>query len=330
MLMKRFFAFAAFTLLLMGCKNTAPLLPTISGKAGEVLVVIEKNDWDGQLGEDVRGVLADEYPFLPVQEARYSVANVSHGGFIEMFQVHRNIVYFDINPQAVSTGVKFMKDKWATPQCLILVSAHTVEMADSLFLDKADMIVETIEQAERERVITTCRKYENRAVYQKVSEVFGGSVHVPSGYKLRKISQDFAWISDDKQYTTQGIFVYRYPVGKDDFTMENLVKNRNRMLKDNVPGMFEGTYMITGTYWTPQTRFLKYNGRDFAETHGMWEVEGDFMGGPFVSHAFYSPDGKYIVVADAWVYAPKYDKRQYLRQTESLLYSWEWVKEKEN
>ena len=105
---------------------------------------------------------------------------------------------------------------------------------------------------------------------------------------------------------------------------------RNRMLKDNVPGMFEGTYMITGTYWTPQTRFLKYKGRDFAETHGMWEVEGDFMGGPFVSHAFYSPDGKYIVVADAWVYAPKYDKRQYLRQTESLLYSWEWVKEKEN
>ena len=330
MIMKRFFAFAAFTLLLMSCKNTAPLLPTISGKAGEVLVVIEKNDWDGQLGEDVREVLADEYPFLPVQEARYSVANVSHGGFIEMFQVHRNIVYFDINPQAVSTGVQFMKDKWAAPQCLILVSAHTVEMADSLFLDKADMIVETIEQAERERVITTCRKYENRAVYQKVSEVFGGSVHVPSGYKLRKISQDFAWISDDKQYTTQGIFVYRYPVGKDDFTMENLVKNRNRMLKDNVPGMFEGTYMITGTYWTPQTRFLKYKGRDFAETHGMWEVEGDFMGGPFVSHAFYSPDGKYIVVADAWVYAPKYDKRQYLRQTESLLYSWEWVKEKEN
>ena len=330
MLMKRFFAFASLALLLMGCKNTAPLLPTISGKAGEVLVVIEKNDWDGQLGEDVRGVLADEYPFLPVQEARYSVANVSHGGFIEMFQVHRNIVYFDINPQAATTGVKFMKDKWAAPQCLILVSAHTAEMADSLFLDKADMIVETIEQAERDRVITTCRKYENRAVYQQVSKVFGGSVHVPSGYKLRKISDDFAWISDDKQYTTQGIFVYRYPAGKDDFTMENLVKNRNRMLKANVPGMFEGTYMVTGTYWTPQTRFLKYKGRDFAETHGMWEVEGDFMGGPFVSHAFYSPDGKYIVVADAWVYAPKYDKRQYLRQTESLLYSWEWVKEKEN
>ena len=326
--MKKFFTFAALALVLVGCKNTAPLLPTVSGKAGEVLVVIEKSDWDGQLGEDVRGVLADEYPFLPVQEARYSVANVSHGGFIEMFQVHRNIVFFDINPQAATTGVKFLKDKWATPQCVILVSAHTAGMADSLFLSNADMIVEAIEQAERERVITNTRKYENTSVYPAVAKVFGGSVHVPSGYKLAKITDDFAWIQDKKQYTTQGIFIYRYPVGKDDFTMENIVKNRNRMLKANVPGMFEGTYMITGTYWTPQTRFLKYKGQEFAETHGMWEVEGDYMGGPFVSHAFYSPDGRYIVVAEAWVYAPKYEKRQYLRQTESLLYSWEWAKEK--
>ena len=328
MLMKRFFTFALLALSLLGCKSTPALLPTVSGKAGEVLAVIEKNDWDSQLGESVRGVLADEYPFLPVQEARYSVSNVSHGGFIEMFQVHRNIVFFDINPQAASTGVKFIKDKWATPQCLVLVSAHTAEMADSLFRDKAELIIETIEQAERERVITNTRKYENKSVYPAVSKVFGGSVHVPSGYKLAKITDDFAWIQDKKQYTTQGIFVYRYPVGKDDFTMENLVKNRNRMLKANVPGMFEGTYMVTGTYWTPQTRYLKYKGRDFAETHGMWEVEGDFMGGPFVSHAFYSPDGKYIVVAEAWVYAPKFDKRQYLRQTESLLYTWEWNIEK--
>ena len=326
--MKRFFTFALLALSLLGCKSTPALLPTVSGKAGEVLVVIEKNDWDSQLGESVRGVLADEYPFLPVQEARYSVSNVSHGGFIEMFQVHRNIVFFDINPQAASTGVNFIKDKWATPQCLVLVSAHTAEMADSLFRDKAELIIETIEQAERERVITNTRKYENKSVYPAVSKVFGGSVHVPSGYKLAKITDDFAWIQDKKQYTTQGIFVYRYPVGKDDFTMENLVKNRNRMLKANVPGMFEGTYMVTGTYWTPQTRYLKYKGRDFAETHGMWEVEGDFMGGPFVSHAFYSPDGKYIVVAEAWVYAPKFDKRQYLRQTESLLYTWEWNIEK--
>lgn len=322
--MKRFLILVAAAIsALVSCKNSAPLLPTISGKAGEVLVVIEKSEWDGDLGETVRNTLADEYPYLPMKEPRYTLINVPHGGFGNIFNIHRNIVYFDINPQAVKTGVKLMKDKWATPQCLILVSAHTAEMADSLFGANKALIINAIEQAERDRVITNTLRYENHDVYKKVSAVFGGSVHVPDGYKLRKISDDFAWIADNKQYTTQGIFIYRYPVEGDDFDSEKIIRKRNEFMKANVPGMFDNTYMITSTFWTPETQFLKYKGRSFAETHGLWEVEGDFMGGPFVSHSFYSKDGQYIITAEAWVYAPKYDKRQYLRQTESLLYSWE-------
>ena len=60
------------------------------------------------------------------------------------------------------------------------------------------------------------------------------------------------------------------------------------------------------------------------ETRGFWEVEGDYMGGPFVSHSFYSPDGKDIIVMEAFVHAPRYDKRPLLRQVESILYSFEW------
>ena len=72
--------------------------------------------------------------------------------------------------------------------------------------------------------------------------------------------------------------------------------------------------------------YLKYRGRDLVQTRGMWEVQNDFMGGPFVSHSFYNEDGSEIIVAEAFVYAPRFDKRQYLRQVESLLYSWEWAK----
>ena len=82
--------------------------------------------------------------------------------------------------------------------------------------------------------------------------------------------------------------------------------------------------MTTSVFVKPGIKFLKYHNLDFVETRGLWEVYNDYMGGPFVSHSFYSKDGKDIIVLEAWVYAPKYDKRQYLRQTESLLYSFEW------
>ena len=46
------------------------------------------------------------------------------------------------------------------------------------------------------------------------------------------------------------------------------------------------------------------------------------MGGPFISDAFLSADGKNVIVIEGFVYAPKYDKRDYLRQVEAIIYSW--------
>ena len=43
---------------LASCKNTKALLPNVSGKAGEIIVVIEKADWEGNLGTKVRDLLA--------------------------------------------------------------------------------------------------------------------------------------------------------------------------------------------------------------------------------------------------------------------------------
>ena len=45
-----------------GCKGTKALLPNVSGKAGEVMVVIDKDFWEGALGDEVRAVLTDEVP----------------------------------------------------------------------------------------------------------------------------------------------------------------------------------------------------------------------------------------------------------------------------
>ena len=109
-----------------------------------------------------------------------------------------------------------------------------------------------------------------------------------------------------------------------DFSVRNIIANRNRILKENVPGMFDGTYMTTSEFIPLTVSFVKYKDMNFAQTRGYWEVYNDYMGGPFVSHSMYTPDGKEILVEEAFVYAPRYDKRQYLRQVEALLYSFEW------
>lgn len=306
--------------------------PSISGKAGEVVVVMGKNGWQGDLGGAVRETLAGDCPYLPQSEPLYTLVNVSPDGFADLFKIHRNIVLFEIGPsKADSASVHFLKNVWAEPQCVVKIVAPNQAGAMAAFKSKGKEIVSAIEQAERDRVISNSSLYEERSLAPIVRERFGGSPVFPTGYSLKKKTDNFVWIADEKQYSIQGVFVYSYPAeATDALTLDNIIAHRNEVLKENVPGMFEGTYMTTSPVIVPIMEHVKYKGRKFTQVHGWWEVENDYMGGPFVSHSFYSKDGKRIIVTESFVYAPKYDKRQYLRQAESILYSWKWQEKTEN
>lgn len=329
--MKRvLWALMACLLVFTGCKTKTkrPLLPNVSGKAGEVLVVIERPDWEADLGVSIREALASDTPYLAQREPLFSLSNVTPGNFSNMFKMHRNLLLININPQNVSSGVVYKNNVWAQPQAVVQVNAVDGAQALALFREASPVIAEYFEQNERDRIIANAKLYEERALQAPVEKVTGGILHFPSGYRCRKYTDDFVWIADEKQYTNQTVLVYKYPVdGPDVFTQEKIIAARNAIMKANVPGPVEGSYMTTSEAEEPVTRSLRYHGRDFMETRGFWEVEGDFMGGPFVSHSFYSPDGKDIIVLEAFVFAPRYDKRQYLRQVESLLYSFEWKKD---
>lgn len=311
--------------MLTACKSTKTLLPNVSGKAGEVIVVIEKEDWEGKLGNKVRELLADDCPYLAQKEPLYTLVNVPHGSFGDLFKIHRNILYFNIKDQIDSARFVLRHDLWSHPQCVVQIDAPDADRAIALLDKDASKVLNAIEQAERDRVISNSIKYEERSLAPQVMEIFGGSPRFPMGYKLRKKTSDFVWIAYDQQTVMQDILIYSYPCLDDEpFSVESLVSHRNEILKANVPGMFDNTWMTTSQAFPITVSFLKYQGRSFAEMRGYWEVENDYMGGPFVSHAFFSRDGVDIIVAEAFVYAPKYDKRQYLRQTESILYSWDW------
>lgn len=334
--MKRLIFILAAVAALVSCtgkngKTEKKLLPSVSGKAGEVLVVMDKTPWEGAVGAQVREFLASDCPYLAQREPMYTLVNIVPSNFASLFQVHRNLVIYQIDPQVQEEGVQYLRDIWAQPQCVIKVSAVSEERAVEITRSNGGIIASAIEQAERDRIIANTLKYEEKSLAPQLSEIFGGALHFPSGYKLKKKTSDFVWIADEKQYTNQGVFVYKYPAkGNDsDFTLENIIANRNAVLMRNVPGMFENTYMTTGDFIPPTEEFVKYKSFDFAQVRGFWEVENDYMGGPFVSHSFYSQDGSEIIVTEAFVYAPKYDKRQLLRQVESLLYSFEWTSPKQ-
>lgn len=310
-------------------KTRKALLPNISGKPGEIIVVIDRGDWEGILGSTMRDTLECDCPYLPQKEPLYNLVNVAPSGFTNMFQIHRNIIIANVNPNVTEPGVIYKNDMWAAPQCVIRINAADSEQAVSLFKENSVKIKAVIEQAERNRIITNTKRYEERGLAPVVAEMAGGSPHFPSGYKFKKKTDNFIWVTYDTQFTQQSILIYKYPVeeGVNMMDPDRLLEAQNAMLKENVPGMFENTYMIVSPIIKPAVTYKKYGPHEFAEIKGLWEVHNDYMGGPFVSHVFYTPDGKNMIMMQAFVYAPKYDKRNYLRQIESVMYSFEWKKD---
>ncbi len=313
---------------LLGCNsNSVTLKPSISGKAGEVIVVTKKVFWESAPGTQLRSVLAKDYPYLPQREPSFTLINIGDKDFSKIFQIHRNIVALKIDHQYTEPKIVTQLDVWSAPQTVITITAPNQEVATNFIKENEELLFNTLEQSERNRVIRNSKRYEEASLRKQVNQKFGGSPFFPKGYTLKKETNDFIWISYETTYTNQGIFIYKIPY-KDSTSMsiENLIKERDDILQRNVPGMLENSYMITNTMEDqyPQQKWVKYKEREFSEIRGFWEVQNDFMGGPFVSHAFYDKNSSDIIVTEAFVYAPRFDKRNYVRQVESILYSFEW------
>ncbi len=306
------------------CTGGPQLMPNVSGKANEVVIVIGKGDWETEAGAALRAALAADEPFLPQKEPMFTLVNIPESAFSRIFQTHRNIIVVSILPNQEEPKIIFQENVWAAPQIVATISASKASDVAKIVQQQQDRLSGAILMAERNRNIQNAKRYEESSLRAVITSEFGGSPYFPKGYSIKKKTEDFIWISYETTYTNQGVFVYRFPY-KDstDFYLENLIARRNEVLFRNVPGQIEKSYMTTNLEIEPSLRWVRYNKRDFAELRGLWEVQNDFMGGPFISHFFMDKENRNVIAIEAFVYAPRYDKRNYLRQVESLIYSFE-------
>lgn len=325
----KLFILALTAILATSCKDTgATVKPNVGGKAGEIIIVANKAEWESEPGNELRNILATPYPYLPQSEPSYTIINIPHKSFTSLFEYHRNIVIVKVDPQ-LEAKFTAVEDVWAAPQTVIMITAPTKEELTKVIAEHGEQLFNIINQAERNRIMRNSKRYEDIALRQFVADKFGGSPYFPKGYTLKKQTDNFVWISYETTYINLGIFVYRIPyVDSTSVQLENLMAATNNIMQENVPGMVDNSYMTISNEITPGLSVMKYKNRNFIEMRGLWEVKNDFMGGPFVIHAFYDKNNpKEIIVVEGFVYAPRYDKRDYIRQVESILYSFDWEEE---
>ncbi len=316
-------AIAATTLI--GCdalRSVSTNTVTAQGAPYELIVVSNQPQWEGALGDTLRSVLTAPIPYLQQTEPLFDVLRVTEQGYTNLVTRHRNILRTVIDPKIDSASVAVQYDLTATPQIVLTLQGGSEQALIDYLSEHRKAVVDVINRAERDRDIDYAQKFNAQSIESLIKEKFGFEMKIPKGYLLRNEGEDFIWISYEYPTASQGVLIYSYPAteGALSLSAPELVKFRNEFTA-KIPGPVDGSYMTTFMDYEPDYRLFRLDGRIWAEMHGLWEVEGDFMGGPFVSYSTIDIPKSRVITIDGYVYSPKLGKRNFVRGVENLIYN---------
>lgn len=297
-------------LLLVSCdERGGSLLPPSGGKLFETLLV-------GDSADIIKGALQTDMPGLPQSEPQWDVSSVDASAFGASLKVTRNIVVVRTSPALYSTvRIRYERNVWAEPQMVVTITAPTARMISDSLSRVAPTLLRLLNRSELGKTRALLRTHRNVKMEQVVDSMFHIKMWIPLDMTASHKGQDFLWLSNNSATVMNNIVIYRTPLGA------NFIASRDSALGRNIKGETDRMQMAT----VAETVMQNDEGSLF---RGLWEMQGDNMGGPFVSRRLRSADGKTLLNIEAFVFAPGKTKRNAVRQMEAVLFSVNKVSEK--
>lgn len=284
-------------------------------------MVMDKFMWDSSPGRVIREQVSPLLVGLPQPEPAFSILPVNPSGFRDIYLSHRNVIQITIDPGIQEPEVKYIRNKWAETQLVVsIVAADTASLATAV-RENGDAIRRSINDAERERLITwlTNSAGKERSVLNTGEARW--ELARPAGWKPDFNRDDIMMLSLETPSTTQSVMVSvtdRVTPRIGCFELADLTQKR---MSDEVKGPDGESFMVIEQRIPVSCRSFRRYDTDYIEMRGLWTLEGGFMGGPFISYAFIDSATARAVVVTGFVYAPKEEKRELLRQVEALMYT---------
>jgi hypothetical protein len=292
----------------------------------------------------VEAIMSADMPCMPQVEPYFRLTQLATAQFDDMFKPTRNILFVDIDPQKYTQlKTKVSNDYWSTPQAICRIQTPSQEEFVSYWLEHGTEIRDWFVNQEIKRQMKFYRASTNkeaRVILQQqgydmlipedymviMDTVLGGA----TTYSLRNpvaVAPEvrLLWCCNNKGTMRRDLVVYTYPyTDENTFTLDYLNAKRDEILSRVVSASVEGSYMGTEyKVFPPQMRAITVQEDEYAtEVRGLWKIlDGEAMGGPYVSHTRLDQINGRIVTAETFIYAAGQKKRSTLRQAEAILYT---------
>lgn len=210
------------------------------------------------------------------------------------------------------SGVKIGRNKWAQDQIIVYIfapdQASLIKEINRSYLTISERIEDSYEYMIKSTVFV---QGENTAIQDSIREKFGVDMKIPADFVSALETDSLLWLRQEITDISRSIMISRFPyTDPAQFEESGMIRMRDRMGR-YVSSTIEGTYMKVNNVDLPTFVFQtdELEGLYAVKAEGIWEIEGDFLGGPFVSYAILDENRQEVIYVDGFVYSPEKKKK---------------------
>ncbi|UJH69054.1 DUF4837 family protein [Allomuricauda sp. SCSIO 65647] len=292
-------------------------LPPSTGSVNSLMVVMNTDLWQGEVGDRIREHFAATVVGLPWEEPLFTITQLPPKVFRGAALESRSILYV-LRDSAAMAYVS--NDVYAKPQRVTVVKGPNNEE----LLQGLDSIAQKAMMAYRDVEISEAQKRFTRSLNKEkaLEEQFGIKLTIPSVYRVGKEEDKFVWLDRQIQKGTMNIIAYEMPMSSltnDSTFVQDIVRMRDSIGEKYIPGPNKGTYMITEKVFAPYVFPAEVAGKKAVEVRGIWEIHGYPMAGPFLTYIINDKKNDRRLVLEGFTFAPATEKRDYMFELEAIL-----------
>jgi hypothetical protein len=330
LIQKVFAVLSLFVLISCGNKGGG-IRPGATGDEGEMVIILDGETWNNnELADSLIGFFERDISGFPQSEKKYKVYKLTWSQMSQIFQIHQNILWikFDKTYDQETFGLK--NNLWANGQTVVQCKARSYKDFLNFFEENKYYIEKKFVDADFERVKTRLAKIKDSKLEAVIENSLGINITIPDGYYEAINSDTLVYFKHEAIRTSsgqskkilRGVWAYSIPyMSSNMYETSNIIKLRNEVTAKIMQGIREENTMIVEPRVEPDRFEENWNGELAVIHRGLWRVDNEFKGGPFVNVITFDRKNRRILMLDAFVYAPSFDKKEYVMQVEAIIRS---------
>lgn len=326
------------------------------GSFGEVVVVMDSTELESETAEALRDTYGGWLQTLPGKPNRFDLQFQDFDTNQELDQLkrHRNLIVAapitdstdvarwlqalmsDDVEARVRQGESFafpIRDEWYRDQWIMLLSAPSDSALAAQIRNSEETLIDNLLEKEFERweeeIYDSGEQY---ALEDSLWENHGWQIRVQHDWE-KNIDTTYEENGDSAHFLTM-----RRPLPKNDRWFwawwkevdnidhvdgEWINAKRDSLMEQWIRGTRDSSYVTTAYDRPLETDQLEINNNSAFETLGIWTMTHDAMAGPFANMTIYDEATNRLFILEFAQFAPKYEKRRFVRQFRTMLRTFE-------